>query len=271
MATTLEIANQALLRVGAEPITALTSSNERARAVNASWDFVRREVLRSHSWNSATRRRQLVAENPPPKWGFTASHPVPPKCLRILSVDSLKDWRVEGDRVITDTTATPTYQAKNTIDSAPTAADPVSINSTAHGYSTGDVVMVESAGMTELNDRHFSITVVDADNFTLDDEDGASHTVATGGTVKKVLSGLIKVRYIKDLDAGTDGLFDPDLEQILSLRLAIEIVERVTDSTTKRQALMTEYGAMIDAARSHDGQEQSDVEFEEDAWITARY
>jgi len=67
-----------------------------------------------------------------------------------------------------------------------TGTDPVSIEVTAHGYVTGDILKVEDVvGTVELNDNVYTITVTDADNFTLDGTDSSNFTAYTsGGTVK---------------------------------------------------------------------------------------
>lgn len=184
MASTVEIANQALIRVGAESIISLGDANERARAVNASWPFVRREVLRSHSWNSATTRTQLAELAIAPSWGFDSAYQVPSDSLRILEVDTDYQWRIEGDHILVD-------------------------------------------GTGELN-----------------------------------------IRYLKD-ETDTEK-YDGELTDVMVLRLAVEIVERITDSTTKRSALLQEYQALMMEARGDDGEEQSPSEFEEDSWVTAR-
>lgn len=185
MATALEIANQALLRVGAESITALSDTTERARACNASWPFIRRETLRRHSWNSVTVRDTLSANVTAPEWGFDSAYDLPADCLRVLEVDTDHDWRVEERQILIDGT-----------------------------------------------------------------ED-------------------IDIRYIKDETDPSD--FDSELTEVLVVRLAAEICERVTDSTTKRDLLLQEYERLLLRAMMSDGEEQSDAEFEEDSWITTRY
>lgn len=65
-----------------------------------------------------------------------------------------------------------------------TAANPVSVNITAHNLDTGDEVELTGfTEMTEVNGRRFVITKVDANNFTLDAEDGTDGRTAesTGG------------------------------------------------------------------------------------------
>ena len=58
-----------------------------------------------------------------------------------------------------------------------TQANPCKITSVGHGYATGDIVIVETVvGMTELNGRYYTITKIDADNFTLDGVDSTAYT-----------------------------------------------------------------------------------------------
>lgn len=104
MASVVEIANQALIRVGDESIISLTDANERGRAVNAAWPFVRREVLRAHPWNIATKRVKLAALSAAPAWGFATAYQVPADSIAILEVDTVSDWRVEGQQIVTDAT-----------------------------------------------------------------------------------------------------------------------------------------------------------------------
>lgn len=71
-----------------------------------------------------------------------------------------------------------------------TGTDPVAIESTTHGLTTGDTVLIAGVvGTTELNDNRYVVTVVDADNITLDSTDSSNFTAYTSdGTVQKVTS-----------------------------------------------------------------------------------
>lgn len=64
-----------------------------------------------------------------------------------------------------------------------TKASPVVITTSAvHGLSTGDIVSIyDIVGMVQLNGRQFTITVVSTTTFSLDDEDGTSHTAYSSG------------------------------------------------------------------------------------------
>jgi len=68
---------------------------------------------------------------------------------------------------------------------AATNANPCQVTAVGHGRSTGDYAMVRSVGgMTEINDKIFTITVVDADNFTLDGVDSTAFAAySSGGSI----------------------------------------------------------------------------------------
>lgn len=63
-----------------------------------------------------------------------------------------------------------------------TNANPCQITSTSHGLVTGDVVTIENVGGTvQINDNIYTITVLDANNFTLDGVDSTLFGVYTSG------------------------------------------------------------------------------------------
>lgn len=63
-----------------------------------------------------------------------------------------------------------------------TQANPVALTIVAHGRTTGDPVQIESVGgMTQINGKIFSCTVVDADHITLDATNGTAFGAYTSG------------------------------------------------------------------------------------------
>lgn len=95
----------ALLECGAQPLdSAITDQTERARACNTAWPFVRRTVLRLHSWNPPVLRVQLDPDATAPLWGFASAYELPDDYLRILEVDTDLPWRIEGNFIVTDAT-----------------------------------------------------------------------------------------------------------------------------------------------------------------------
>lgn len=79
--------------------------------------------------------------------------------------------------------------------SAATNADPGVFTSAAHGYTNGDIVLLEVQGMVEVNGRLFKVMAVATDTFQLTDIDGStgidttSFNTFTSGTAKKVTLG----------------------------------------------------------------------------------
>ena len=99
----------------------------------------------------------------------------------------------------------------NTV-SAITAANPPVATSVAHEMVTGDEVEITGlTEMTELNDRRFIITKVDADNFSLDGfasdgEDATGYTVeSTGGTSK-----IFPTHDVSGIESAPTGTTIPD-------------------------------------------------------------
>ena len=78
----------------------------------------------------------------------------------------------------------------------------------------------------------------------------------------------VPIRYCARI---TDpDLWDSQLANVMAARLAVEIVEELTQSKGKRELAITEYDGMISEARRQDAQEQSPQEFAEDDWVLAR-
>jgi hypothetical protein len=88
-----------------------------------------------------------------------------------------------------------------------TAADPVVITSNDHGLQTGDTCTITGVvGMVEINDRTFTVTRVDANEFSLDSEDGTGHTAySSGGTFAAAIGGanIDNATALVDLTATT--------------------------------------------------------------------
>ena len=76
-----------------------------------------------------------------------------------------------------------------------TLAAPGVISSTTHGYSNGDIVLLEVQGMIQVHGRLFKVVNVAADSFQIAGPDGATgidtttFTAFTSGTAKEVTLG----------------------------------------------------------------------------------
>jgi hypothetical protein len=82
--------------------------------------------------------------------------------------------------------------------SAATQANPCQITATSHGLTTGNLVTFEQVeGMTELNSDTYTVTVVDADTFTLDSTDSTGYgAYTTGGKVVPVTHEHFTVDFV---------------------------------------------------------------------------
>lgn len=66
--------------------------------------------------------------------------------------------------------------------SGATQANPVALTITDHGFTTGEVVQIASVGgMTQINDKLFAVTVIDANTVTLDGCNGTAFGAYTSG------------------------------------------------------------------------------------------
>jgi hypothetical protein len=86
-----------------------------------------------------------------------------------------------------------------------TQANPVALTVTGHGLSTGTIAMITSVGgMTQINDKLFAITVVDANTITLQGTDGTAFSAyTTGGTLTYGTFYALNTSYAaKDLTGG---------------------------------------------------------------------
>lgn len=88
MAGLIQICNMALGKLGADPISALTEDNKKARYCNLFFDDLRDELLRMHPWSFAAVRTALASPDvdPPGKWSYAYQLPV--NCLSALFLET---------------------------------------------------------------------------------------------------------------------------------------------------------------------------------------
>lgn len=105
--TLLQVANSALIKIGASPISGLTQGVKPAELANARIRPVRDMLLRGHVWNFARGKASLTAvASDIDKWGWY--YVIPTNVLRILSLfdgeDGLRidDYEIMSGRIYTD-------------------------------------------------------------------------------------------------------------------------------------------------------------------------
>lgn len=93
---------------------------------------------------------------------------------------------------------------------AVTKANPAVVTAAGHGFSNGDIVLLRAlGGMTQLNNRSFTVASSATDTFALTGEDSTTHTTYTsGGTATKQMSTNNAIRFIYDDTVRKGQLYD---------------------------------------------------------------
>lgn len=160
----IDIANNALAKLGARKITSFTQSgSNEAEAINEVYDDILEEVLSEHPWTFAQRRAAL-------------DYVVPDDVSRTIA-----------GRIYTPVTIT-----------AATKADPVVITAADHGLADGDrIKIVGVVGMTQLNGNFYRVNFLTVDTFELLNEDDESDI---DGTAYTTYSSAGKIYLANDAD-----------------------------------------------------------------------
>lgn len=107
MATnTTEIANSALMKIGAASILSMDDDTKEARLCKLRYNPVRRIVLRMHPWNCAIDRVLLAPLVETPAFDFTKVFQMPSDLLRLINITPLDIfYRIEGRKILCDETS----------------------------------------------------------------------------------------------------------------------------------------------------------------------
>lgn len=85
--------------------------------------------------------------------------------------------------------------------SAITKANPGAVTATAHGFASGDRVVISGvAGMTQVNGVVYTITVSDADTFTIGVDSSGFGTYTSGGRATKIAAAAGALRTIGEAE-----------------------------------------------------------------------
>ena len=112
MGSKVDLANEALLLLGANTITSFTDNDSNAVLVNRFYESERDALLRSHRWSCAITTANLasLADTPIIDWEFKFTLPTDPYCLRVLDVrtvtgDIKLDFAIQGRELLTEESA----------------------------------------------------------------------------------------------------------------------------------------------------------------------
>lgn len=109
-ASSISICSNALILLGAKAISSFTDGSDRAAALGNLYPFARDEVLRSHPWNSATKRVVLSPLSTQPAFDFQYAYQLPSDWLRTIQVGRLGvsvEYTIEGQQILCDESALP--------------------------------------------------------------------------------------------------------------------------------------------------------------------
>ncbi|MBF0188921.1 MAG: hypothetical protein HQL50_13445 [Magnetococcales bacterium] len=103
MASTVQICNLALSKIGEESITALSDNSQTARHCALLYEPMRDAVLQAHAWNFATSRVELGRSTDTPAFGYAYNYALPADCVRVIQMeDPDTNYKVEGRNLLTD-------------------------------------------------------------------------------------------------------------------------------------------------------------------------
>lgn len=98
----VEIANIALVGLRAAVINSFSDGTTEANAVDVIWDTVRQSELAKHPYNFAMKRASLNRLTTAPSFGYAYQYQLPVDCLRVWRVEGNFDYRIEGNKILTD-------------------------------------------------------------------------------------------------------------------------------------------------------------------------
>lgn len=123
-----------------------------------------------------------------------------------------EDTDDQQDAVFVDSSIT--FDNPVTITNA-TAANPVVVTATSHGFSNGDAVIIRDVkGMTDLNGETFTVANVTANTFELSGTDGTGFSAyVSGGEVRKYVTTISGYNHLigETVSILADGAVQPDV------------------------------------------------------------
>jgi hypothetical protein len=121
MAGKVEIINQALFRVGSDPILTIDENTKQARVAKTLYDMQRDALLEEYPWMFAKKRATLSQLSTTPDFGFNYYYQLPADCLHVLELyGSTSNFEIEseGKLAVDDEDVQIKYVAKVTLEGA---------------------------------------------------------------------------------------------------------------------------------------------------------
>jgi len=107
----VSLCNQALAKVGVNPIVSFDDESEQARICTLFYEDTRDAVIGECEWTFARRRFTLAPLATPPAFGYGQAFLIPTDVEKVISVSTDPNvmnnitWEVEGDQILCDATS----------------------------------------------------------------------------------------------------------------------------------------------------------------------
>lgn len=98
MAQKIEIISNAMISIGAAPISSLTEGTE-GLVGSALYENTYRGLLASHSWRFATKKTQLARLTETPINEYSYKYQLPSDLVTVVKVDGYTDYEIYGDTI----------------------------------------------------------------------------------------------------------------------------------------------------------------------------
>lgn len=202
MASSVDIANRALSKLGESRITSFDDDSKPAREMKSAFDIVRDAEFRAHRWHFTKKRITLPALSTAPAFGWLYQYQLPSDFLQLIQVGQY---------------------------------DPI----------------------VPLNDYR-----------TTEQTEWAVEAGDTGNVILTNHEAPLQIRYVSRIVDTTR--FDSTFVEVLACRLAIEVCEILTQSTTKKESAKDDYKLAMMVAIRANAIELPPATIQDGSWITAR-
>lgn len=287
--TQLQIVNFALIKLGAKTITDVGGAQKSAEAANEIWDRVRDDVLCAHPWGFAQRRAELdyvVAT-------ISAATAADPVVVTVGDISSFADkalveiTHVDGMTDLNNTVfmidnINTTNKTCELFEEDPVEQDDVAGTDTINthngidgsGYSAwtanGQMRRIPKTGYAYMyglpSDCLKPVSLCDVNGRTR--QDIYFQEVEETKLITNLLDAFLI--YTKTYSSSTTTGFTPRFENLLAIRLAVELAPALKASPETRKGLMDEYIAFLLMAQTSDANENPRDYRYTDPWIRAR-
>ena len=255
--TNLDVANAALMKLGADPITSLSENSNRAKAMTARIEWCKWALLRMHHWNFAIKRVTLSLTD------ITGAADNGSGLIRITAADH---GYSTGDYVgITDVVGTTEANGKWTVSVINSSTFDLDSSTYANGYTSGGLT-----GFAAAYDYDWAFSVP-SDFLRLKSVGEAGYSSEMRLEDTKIVTDVqpIKLQYIANVT--NYGIMDVLFRECLALYLAWDTCIRITQSEGLKTQLWEDFKLILPKTRFVDSTEDSLQTIQADEFVRSRF